>query len=98
MSRKDYTIEDWRKSSYAHYEAYEDERRDHEATKLRHDMQWEKATCLERILLRLLFDVAKALASPEVTDDYLWKQAHHRFDEMLDDELQILWREQEDSE
>ena len=44
MSRKDYTIDDWRKSSYAHYEAYEIEKGDHQATKLRHDMQWEKAT------------------------------------------------------
>lgn len=97
MSRKDYTIDDWRSMAMAHYEAYEFEQRDHQATKLRHDMQWEKATCLERILLRLLFDVDKSL-SPNITDESRWKRAHHRFDEMLDDELQILWQEQEDSE
>ena len=87
MSRKDYTIDDWRKSSYAHYEAYEIEKGDHQATKLRHDMQWEKATCLERMLLRLL-SVHGAPA----------QAAHHTLKILLDDELENLWREQEDSE
>ena len=87
MSRKDYTIDDWRKSSYAHYEAYQIEKGDHQATKLRHDMQWEKATCLERILLRLL----SVHGLPA-------QAAHHRLKILLDDELENLWREQEDSE
>ena len=87
MSRKDYTIDDWRSLALANYEAHEIEQRDHQATKLRHDMQWEKATCLERILLRLL-SVHGAPA----------QAAHHTLKILLDDELENLWREQEDSE
>jgi len=86
MSRKDYTIDDWRSLALANYEAHEIEQRDHQATKLRHDMQWEKATCLERILLRLL------------SDQYITDEAHHRLKILLDDELENLWQEQEDSE
>ena len=98
MSHKDYTIDDWRKSSYAHYEAYENERLNHEATQHRLEMWTDQSNAHERVLLQLLFDVAKALASPDVTDDYLWKQAHHRFNELVDAELEKIWADREDSE
>ncbi len=93
------TIEDWRKMAMAHWQHYEEEKQDHEATKLRQNMYSEKATCLERILLRLLFDVDKALVSDQyITDESRLKRAHHRLEILLDDELENLWREQEDSE
>ncbi len=82
------TIEDWRKMAMGHWHCYEDEQRNHKNTKLRLQMQSERATCLERILLRLLFDVDKALVSDQyITDESRWKRAHHRLEILLDDEL-----------
>ena len=97
MNPKDYTIDDWRIMSKANHEAYEMEKRDHEATKHRLEMWTDQANAHERVLLKLLFDVAKALASWGVTDDYLWKQAHRRFNELVDAELEKIWSEKEDS-
>ena len=92
------TIEDWRKMAMGHWHYYEDEKRNHEATQHRLEMWTNQANAHERVLLQLLFDVGKALASPDVTEEHLWRQAHYRFNELVDAELEKIWREQEDSE
>ena len=97
MNPKDYTIDDWRIMSKANHEAYEMEKRDHEATKHRLEMWTDQANAYERVLSKLLFDVAKALASPYVTDEHISKQASHRFNELWYAELEKIWSEKEDS-
>lgn len=87
----DYNLEDWR-------EAFHREQAKYQATKNRLRFWTDQANAHERVLLQLLFDVAKALASPDVTDDYLWKQAHFRFNELVDAELEEIWADREDSE
>ena len=87
----DYTIDDWR-------DAFHREQAKHKTTLNRLQVHTDQAVAQERVLLQLLFDVGKALASPDVTDEYIWKQAHLRFNELVDRELEKIWAEQEDSE
>lgn len=87
----DYTIDDWR-------DAFHREQSKNQTMKNRLQVHTDQAVAHERVLLQLLFDVAKAIASPDVTDEYIWKQAHFRFNELVDTELEKIWDEQEDSE
>jgi len=87
----DYTIDDWRDAFHR------EQAQKNRATSIL-QIHIDQANAHERVLLQLLFDVAKALASPDVTDEHLWKQAHYRFNELVDAELEEIWADREDSE
>ena len=90
------TLEDWRKMAMGHWWEYENEKRNHEATKNRVEMWTDQANAHERVLLRLLYD--GFAVNRYGTAEARWKRAHRRFNELVDEELQKIWAEQEDSE